>query len=59
MDNANDMLFQVSVKGLFFDNEQKVMMIQEDDGTWEFPGGRVQKGEDLVEGLQRECSGTR
>ncbi len=30
-------------------------MIQEEDGTWELPGGRVDEGEGLIECLQREC----
>jgi 8-oxo-dGTP pyrophosphatase MutT (NUDIX family) len=53
-DNDNDKLFQVSVKGLFFKGK-KVMMMQEPDGLWEPPGGRVQKGEDLIMCLKREC----
>ena len=55
MDNDNDKMFQVSVKGLFFDKENRLMMMQEPSGIWELPGGRVQKGEDLVECLTREC----
>lgn len=47
-------IFQVSVKGLFF-KEGKLLMIQEEDGTWELPGGRAERGEDLIECLQREC----
>ncbi len=55
MDNTNDNFFQVSVKALFFDEQNKLMMLQEADGRWEPAGGRVQKGEDLLECLQREC----
>jgi len=56
MDNDNDKIFQISVKGMFFDSEGKLMMIQEPNGLWELPGGRIQKGEDLVECLKRECT---
>lgn len=54
MDNENDKLFQVSVKGLFL-KENKVLMMQQPDGIWEPPGGRIQKGEDLLDCLKREC----
>lgn len=55
MDNKQDMLFQISVKGLHTNEDGKVLMVQEDNGKWEFPGGRIQKGEELIECLQREC----
>lgn len=54
MDHPKDTSFQVSVKGLFL-KRGKVMMIQQDDGLWELPGGRVQKGENLIACLKREC----
>lgn len=55
MDHSNDNMFQVSVKGLFFDEENKLMMVQEKNGLWEFPGGRIQKGEQFIDCLKREC----
>lgn len=54
MDHPSDKLFQVSVKGLFLNEEGKVMMLQEADGNWDFVGGRIEKGENLVECLKRE-----
>jgi 8-oxo-dGTP diphosphatase len=54
VDNVQDRLFQISVKGLFFKGK-KVMLLQEPDGLWEPPGGRVQKGENLITCLKREC----
>ena len=55
MDNLNDNFFQVSVKGLFFNEKQELLMIQEKESLWEIPGGRIQKGEELAECLTREC----
>src|SRR3989344_4577267 len=54
-DHINDSFFQVSVKGLHFNDKGKLLMIQEDTGEWELPGGRIQKGEGLTECLKREC----
>ncbi len=52
-------LFQISVKGLYFDENDRLMMIQGEDDkkddSWEIVGGRVEKGEDLIECLKREC----
>ncbi len=55
MSEQHNSLFQVSVKGLFYNSDNKLLMIQEEDGGWEIPGGRIQKGEDLLECLKREC----
>ena len=55
MNDTNANFYQVSVKGLFFDEDGKLMMMREDDGTWELPGGRMQKGEEFIECLKREC----
>lgn len=54
MDAVNDNYFQISVKGLFF-KDGKLMMIQEPNGLWELPGGRIQKGENFADCLKREC----
>ncbi len=54
-DNINDNLFQISVKGLCFNDENKVMMLLDEEGYWEPFGGRIQKGENLIECLKREC----
>lgn len=55
MDDKQDMLFQISVKGLFTNGEGKVLMMQEENGHWDFPGGRIQKAEGLIDCLKREC----
>lgn len=55
MNILNPKSFQVSVKGLHFNDEGKLLMAQEDNGVWGLPGGRAEKGEDLIAVLQREC----
>src|SRR4051794_3019540 len=49
------MSFQVTIKGLFFDGEDRVLLVKEKNGTWDFPGGRLEHGEDLLSALKREC----
>jgi 8-oxo-dGTP pyrophosphatase MutT (NUDIX family) len=49
------MSFQVTIKGLFFDEEGRVLLVKEKDGTWDLPGGRLEHGEDLSAALVREC----
>lgn len=55
MDSDKDNLFQVSVKGLCFDQNHKLMMIEERIGYWDLPGGRMHAGEKFIECLKREC----
>ena len=44
----------VAVAGLVRDADGRVLMIRSPRGDWEFPGGQVEEGEDLVTALQRE-----
>lgn len=45
--------FHISVKGLI-KCDKRFLLLQEDDGLWEAPGGRVDEGEMLKESLVRE-----
>lgn len=54
-DHENDNIFQISVKGLVFDDQGKVLMTLDEEGYWEPFGGRMQKGENMIEALMREC----
>ncbi|MCK9401713.1 MAG: NUDIX hydrolase [Bacteroidales bacterium] len=51
MDNKS---FQVSVKGLII-KDNKVLLLHEQKGTWDLPGGRLQHGENFEQTLKREC----
>ncbi|MEF8840847.1 MAG: NUDIX hydrolase [Haloarculaceae archaeon] len=47
----------VSQKAVVFDAEGNVLVLRDaDDGAWEFPGGRVDRGERAIEALDRELS---
>lgn len=55
-------LFHLGVKALIRDNDGKILLLQvnpaklKDDQTtyWDLPGGRVQKGQTILEALKRE-----
>jgi len=44
----------VAVGGLVRNAEGRVLMLRSPRRDWEFPGGQVEEGEDLVTALQRE-----
>jgi 8-oxo-dGTP diphosphatase len=44
----------VAVAGLVSDAAGRVLMILSPRGDWEFPGGQVEEGEDLITALERE-----
>ncbi|KKW10205.1 MAG: NUDIX hydrolase [Parcubacteria group bacterium GW2011_GWA2_49_9] len=47
--------YRVSVKGLVLDETRtKFLVVQEDNGFWELPGGGLDQGESPQEGLKRE-----
>jgi 8-oxo-dGTP pyrophosphatase MutT (NUDIX family) len=54
MDHSNDNIFQVSVKGLCINEENKILLAQDKNGMWDIPGGRIQKGEQFLDCLKRE-----
>lgn len=52
MDNRN---YHVTIKGLYFDPQKRVLLVQEETGAWDLPGGRIEHGEDFHGTLLREC----
>lgn len=44
----------VSAAGLVTRKDAKVIILKNARGEWEFPGGQVEKGETVIQGLQRE-----
>ncbi len=48
------MLATVSQKAVLFDPEGRLLVLREADGDWEFPGGRIDRGEAAMPALHRE-----
>lgn len=46
--------YRVSVKGLIYD-DGKLLFVRERSDTWDLPGGGLEHGEGMAEGLRREC----
>lgn len=49
-----DCFYRVSVKALVVDSSHKFLLVREDNGLWELPGGGLDFGENPQEGLRRE-----
>ena len=47
-------IWAVTIKGLVFNEEGKLLLLQEPDGMWELPGGRIEHGEEFAQTLTRE-----
>jgi len=52
MDRRN---FHVTIKGLFFDERGRILLVREPSGVWDLPGGRLEHGETFHAALRREC----
>lgn len=54
MEQVPECFYRVSVKALVLDDRQRFLLIKEDNGFWELPGGGLDFGERPQEGLKRE-----
>lgn len=46
--------YRVAVKGLIFDEQQRLLVLLNDAGNWELPGGGLEHGESLEKCMSRE-----
>jgi ADP-ribose pyrophosphatase YjhB (NUDIX family) len=49
-----DCFYRVSIKALILNSHNKFLLVREENGLWELPGGGLDFGENPQEGLQRE-----
>ena len=46
--------YRVSVKALIVNDKKEILLIEEDDGRWDLPGGGLNYNEDINSCLKRE-----
>lgn len=46
--------YRLSVKGIVIDNQNRILLARESDGTWDMLGGGLDHGEDTIACLKRE-----
>ena len=56
MNNINHPKHIVSAAALITREDNRVIILKNARGEWEYPGGQVEKGETIIEGLQREIT---
>jgi 8-oxo-dGTP pyrophosphatase MutT (NUDIX family) len=52
--NTDPCYYRISIKGLVRDGGGKIMLVLQDDGYWELPGGGLEHNEDPKDCLARE-----
>ena len=48
--------YRISVKAAITDDAGRILLLKENDGRWELPGGGLEHGEDARGGLAREIA---
>lgn len=46
--------YRISIKALILDEEKRFLLVKEDNGLWELPGGGLDFKENPQEGIKRE-----
>lgn len=52
--NIPNCFFRISIKALILNQDKEFLLIREDDGRWEIPGGGLEFGEKFEDALRRE-----
>ena len=54
MPTIPDCYYRVSVKALILDHQGRFLLVKDISGKWELPGGGLDHGESIEQGLKRE-----
>ena len=54
MPEIPDCHYRVSVKALILDDQRRFLLVKDIAGKWELPGGGLEHGESIEQGLRRE-----
>lgn len=54
MHNLPQCFYRISVKALIMDENNRFLLMKEENGLWDLPGGGLDEGESAEEGLRRE-----
>ncbi len=54
MPEIPDCHYRVSVKALILDDQRRFLLVKDITGKWELPGGGLEQGESVQQGLRRE-----
>ncbi|MBU1246192.1 MAG: NUDIX hydrolase, partial [Patescibacteria group bacterium] len=52
--NIPNCFYRISIKALIVDDKKRFLLVKEDNGTWDLPGGGLDFGEDAKSCLKRE-----
>ena len=55
-ENRVDYLFRISLKAVIFDKSGKLLVTNETGRPWHLPGGGLEHGESIEQGLKRELA---
>ena len=47
-------LARITAKAVLFARKDKILLLRKPNGRWDLPGGRLEHGEDWIDGLTRE-----